>query len=72
MSRTYNHIILGKFKNGSLQDINEIPIRIRKMWDRHNFDKGEFLTLRIKKKEERIHKEMINQKLYGSSLQENS
>lgn len=55
MANTFRHKFLGKWNNG-FQDI--IPIRIKKYWDRKNYDKGEFMELRAKKKEQILNKEM--------------
>jgi hypothetical protein len=54
MSNTYKHKVNGKFNNELLQDIdNDIPLNVKKMWDRHNFEVGSFRNLRntIKEKE---------------------
>jgi len=55
MANTFKHKFLGKWNNG-FQDI--IPTRIKKYWDRKNNDKGEFMELRAKKKEQILNKEM--------------
>ena len=55
MSNTYRHKINTKYRLGL---IDKVPINIKKYWNRINFDKGEFLALRIKKKEFDIDKEI--------------
>jgi hypothetical protein len=55
MSNTYRHKINTKYRLGL---IDKVPINIKKYWNRINFDKGEFLALRIKKKESNIDKEI--------------
>ena len=58
MSNTYKHKITRKFELGL---IDKVPIVMKKYWDRMNFDKGEFLALRAKKKEQILDNEMNNE-----------
>jgi len=41
MSKTFKHTIVAKFKNGLLS-AKDAPINIKKMWNRHNWNIGEF------------------------------
>lgn len=52
MGKTRIHIILGKFNNGIDCDI---PIEIKKHWDRHNNSKGYFRYKRNKLKDKIIN-----------------
>ena len=62
MSRSNNHKIEGKFNNGLLQDIkNEIPINVVQKWNRRNFERWWFRSLRKKIKEDIADKEMDSQ-----------
>jgi hypothetical protein len=45
MSRTYNHIIEAKFKN-KIITLKQVPLSVRKKWNRHNFEGGHFKNLR--------------------------
>lgn len=58
MSDTFKHKINTKYRLGL---IDKVPISMKKFWNRINFDKGEFLSLRIKKKEKIIDKEVIEE-----------
>ena len=58
MSNTFKHKINTKYRLGLVKNV---PISIQKYWDRINFDKGEFLALRAKKKEQILDNEMNNQ-----------
>ena len=60
MSDTKKNKINSKFRIG-LIGIGEVPISVRLQWNRSNFDKGEFLALRAKKKEQILDNEMNNQ-----------
>ena len=46
MGKTYKHAFAAKFRNGLLA-AKDIPLSVIKMWDRQNWDLGEF---RAKKK----------------------
>jgi hypothetical protein len=46
VGKTFKHTIAAKFRNGLLA-AKDAPLSIIKMWDRHNWDVGEF---RAKKK----------------------
>ena len=58
MSNTFKHKLNTKYRLGLIE---RVPISIQKFWDRMNFDKGEFLSLRAKKKEQILNNEMNNQ-----------
>ena len=58
MSNTFKHKLNTKYRLGLVE---KVPISIQKFWDRMNFDKGEFLALRAKKKEQILDNEMNNQ-----------
>ena len=58
MSNTFKHKLNTKYRLGLIE---RVPISIQKFWDRMNFDKGEFLALRAKKKEQILNNEMNNQ-----------
>jgi hypothetical protein len=58
MSNTFKHKINTKYRLGL---IVKVPISIEKYWDRKNFDKGDFLALRAKKREHIIDNEINNQ-----------
>ena len=58
MSNTFKHKLNTKYRLGLVE---KVPISIQKFWDRMNFDKGEFLALRAKKKEQIIDNETNNQ-----------
>lgn len=58
MSNTFKHKLNTKYRLGLVE---KIPISIQKFWDRMNFDKGEFLALRAKKKEQILNNETNNQ-----------
>ena len=60
MSDTKKHKINSKFRIG-LIGIGEVPISLRLQWNRSNFDKGEFLALRAKKREQILDSEMNNE-----------
>ena len=60
MSDTKKHKINSKFRLG-LIGIGEVPISIRLQWNRSNFDKGKFFSLRAKKKEQILNKEIDNE-----------
>lgn len=60
MSDTKKHKISSKFRIGAI-GIGEVPFSVRNFWNRKNFDKGEFLALRAKKKEQIIDKEFNNE-----------
>ena len=57
MSNTFKHKINTKYRLGLIE---KVPISIQKYWNRINFDKGEFLALRAKKKEQILNNEMNN------------
>lgn len=46
MGKTYKHVIIAKFKQGIVK-LKDIPENVYNMWNRHNYDWGEF---RAKKK----------------------
>ena len=56
MSRTFKHTLNAKFKN-DLIEYKDIPINIRKWWNRQNFDVGHFRNLRNKLKLKILNKE---------------
>lgn len=58
MSNTFKHKINTKYRLGLIE---KVPISIQKFWDRMNFDKGEFLSLRAKKKEQILNNETNKQ-----------
>ena len=58
MSNTFKHKLNIKYRLGLVE---KVPISIQKFWDRMNFDKGEFLALRAKKKEQILNNETNNQ-----------
>ena len=58
MSNTFKHKINTKYRLGLVE---KVPISMKKYWNRINFDKGEFLALRAKKKEQILDNEMNNQ-----------
>ena len=58
MSNTFKHKINTKYKLGLIE---KVPISIMKYWDRVNFDKGEVLALRAKKREQILNIEVNNQ-----------
>ena len=58
MSNTFKHKLNTKYRLGLVE---KVPISIQKFWDRMNFDKGEFLALRAKKKEQILNNETNNQ-----------
>lgn len=41
--------------------VENVPIRLKKFWDRRNFEKGEFFALRAKKKDQISKNEMLNE-----------
>ena len=45
MSNTYKHKLVGKF-NAGLMSVAEMPMTILKMWNRDNFDKGQYKRAR--------------------------
>jgi hypothetical protein len=59
MGKTFKHTIAAKFRNGLLA-AKDAPISIKKMWNRTNWDVGEF---RAKKKA--LTEKIIN-KLYNN------
>ena len=58
MSNTFKHKINTKYRLGLVE---KVPISMKKYWNRINFDKGAFLDLRAKKKEQILDNEMDNQ-----------
>ena len=58
MSNTFKHKINTKYRLGLIE---KVPISMKKYWNRINFDKGEFLALRAKKREQILDNEMNNQ-----------
>ena len=58
MSNTFKHKLNTKYRLGLVENV---PISIKKFWNRMNFDKGKFLALRAKKKEKILDTEMNNQ-----------
>ena len=58
MANTFKHKIRIKYQLGLVENV---PISIQKYWNRINFDKGEFLVLRAKKREQILNNEMNNQ-----------
>ena len=58
MSNTFKHKINTKYQLGLIE---KVPISMKKYWNRINFDKGEFLALRAKKREQILDNEMNNQ-----------
>lgn len=58
MSNTFKHKLNTKYRLGLVE---KVPISIKKYWNRINFDKGYFLNLRAKKKEQILDNEMNNQ-----------
>lgn len=58
MSNTFKHKINAKYRLGLIE---KVPIQMKKYWDRINFDKGEFLALRAKKREHILDSETNNQ-----------
>ena len=58
MSNTFKHKINTKYRLGLVE---KVPISIQKFWDRINFDKGEFLALRAKKREQILDNEINNE-----------
>ena len=58
MSNTFKHKLNTKYRLGL---VDKAPISMKKFWDRMNFDKGYFLALRAKTKEQILDNEMDNQ-----------
>lgn len=58
MSNTFKHKLNTKYRLGLVE---KVPISMKKYWNRINFDKGEFLALRAKKKEQILDNEMNNE-----------
>ena len=58
MSNTFKHKFNTKYRLGLVE---KVPISIQKFWNRMNFDKGKFLALRGKKREQILDNEMNNQ-----------
>ena len=58
MSNTFKHKINTKYRLGL---VDKVPISMKKYWNRINFDKGYFLALRAKTKEQILDNEMDNQ-----------
>lgn len=58
MSNTFKHKLNTKYRLGLVE---KVPISIKKYWNRINFDKGYFLALRAKKKEQILNNEMNNE-----------
>ena len=58
MSNTFKHKLNTKYRLGLVE---KVPISIKKYWNRINFDKGYFLNLRAKKKEQILDNKMDNQ-----------
>lgn len=58
MSNTFKHKLNTKYRLGLVE---KVPISIKKYWNRINFDKGYFLSLRAKKREQILNNEMNNQ-----------
>ena len=58
MSNTFKYKINTKYRLGLIE---KVPISMKKYWNRINFDKGKFLALRAKKKEQILDNEMNNQ-----------
>lgn len=58
MSNTTKHKESAKFHNGLIE---QIPIKLRLFWNRHNYEKGYFLSLRTKKREAIIERETNNE-----------
>lgn len=58
MSNTFKHKINTKYRYGLVE---KVPIQMKKIWNRMNFDKGEFLALRAKKREQILDNEMNNE-----------
>lgn len=55
MGKTFKHKLNVKHRIGLIENP---PIFMRKFWNRINFDKGEFLALRAKKRDKILKKEM--------------
>ena len=68
MSNTFKHKINTKYRLGLVE---KVPISIQKFWNRMNFDKGEFIALRAKKREQILDNEMNNQLNYKIMTPEN-
>lgn len=58
MSNTFKHKLNTKYRLGL---VDKVPISMKKYWNRINFDKGYFLALRAKKKEQILNNEMNNE-----------
>ena len=58
MSNTFKHKLNTKYRLGLVE---KAPISMKKYWNRINFDKGKFLALRAKKKEQILDNEMNNE-----------
>ena len=58
MSNTFKHKLKTKYRLGLVE---KVPISMKKFWDRMNFDKGYFLALRAKKKDQILDNEMNNE-----------
>ena len=58
MSNTFKHKLNTKYRLGLVE---KVPISLKKYWNRINFDKGEFLALRWKKREQILDNEMNKQ-----------
>ena len=54
MSNTFKQKLNTKYRLGL---VDKVPISMKKYWNRINFDKGYFLSLRAKKKEQIIDNE---------------
>jgi len=54
MSDTNRHKIEGKFNNKVI-DLDDVPLNIRKKWDRENFNIVKEKTLKIKKRNSNSH-----------------
>jgi len=55
LEKTHKKFMIG------LIDIKDVPIKLIKKWNRHNFDKGEFLALKKLKIEKIQNKELQHQ-----------
>jgi len=59
MANTFIHKFEGKYKNNLINDL-DIPLNLKKKWNRHNFD-GSFKNFRNVKKYKYLKKDVINE-----------
>ncbi len=60
MSRSHNHKLEAKFLNRIIE-YSDIPVNLKKKWNRENFDGGHFKNIRNKKRYTIKKHELLNE-----------